>query len=191
MNDPGEFPRLVERLRAGDPAAADTLYRRYVPALRLAVRRRLHSHLRARFDSLDFVQDVWASFLALPPDRLMFDSPEALVGFLHRVAHHKVADTTRRGVGRDGKPAPVREVPMADRPDDRPAHLPAGTPTPSQWAIADEELDRLLRRLPAGYQEIVHRLREGYTQDDIARMANLSRRTVNRVVRRLKELTGV
>jgi RNA polymerase sigma factor (sigma-70 family) len=191
VNDPGEFPRLVERLRAGDPAAADTLYRQYAPGLRLAIRRRLHSHLRARFDSLDFVQDVWASFLALPPDRLTFDSPEALVGYLHRVAAHKVTDTTRREVGRDGKPAPVREVSLDGGPGDQPAHPTAGTATPSQWAIADEELDRLVRRLPAGYQEIVHRLREGYTQDDIARMANVSLRTVNRVVRRLKELTGV
>jgi RNA polymerase sigma-70 factor (ECF subfamily) len=190
VDDTGEFSRLVERLRAGDPAAAADLCRLYGTALRLAVRRRLHPGLRARFDSLDFVHDVWASVLATPPEQLAFETPYHLLGFLTRVASHKVIDRSRQRFG-SRRTGGAQEIPI-DEPgdDDWPGHLLGRDPTPSQWAIAGDELDRLLSQLPAGHRVIVHRLREGYSHHDIARLANVSVSTVSRVVRRLKELTG-
>jgi RNA polymerase sigma factor (sigma-70 family) len=190
LHDAGEFPRLVARLRAGDSDAAEALYRLCGPYLRAAVRRQLHVRLRTRYDSLDFVQDVWASFLALPPGQHKFDTPAALIGFLQRVAYHKVVEGFRRRFESQRDDA-RREVAIDGGPDGRSEDLPSPTGTPSQWAIAGEEFDRLVSRLPPGYQVIVHRLRDGYTLTDIARMANVSRSTVDRVVRRLKDLTGV
>jgi len=190
VDDTGEFPQLVQRLRAGDPAAADALYRRYGPFLQAAVRRHLHPRLRTRYDSLDFVQDVWASFLALPPGRYTFDTPAALLGFLNRVAHRKVVEGFRRRFETQRDDV-NREVPLDDPEVEHPDGPPARTATPSQYVVAGEELTRLLSHLPPGYRVIVERLREGYTLDDVARMAGVSRATVNRVVRRLKELTGV
>jgi RNA polymerase sigma factor (sigma-70 family) len=186
VDEADEFPRLVERLRAGDPAAADALYRRYGPFLRAAVRRQLHPRLRTRYDSLDFVQDVWASFLALPAGRYTFATADALLEFLSRVAYYKTVEGFRRRfeTQRDNV---NREVPL----EGRIKALGSGDPTPSQYAVAGEELDRLLSGLPPGYRVIVERLREGYTHEDIARMAGVSRSTVERVIRRLKEMTGV
>src|SRR3954469_20772538 len=86
----------MARLRAGDPGALDALYREYGPFVRAAVRRQLHPRLRTRFDSLDFVQDVWASFLAIPADRYAFDNPQALLAFLTRMAHHRVIEVFRQ-----------------------------------------------------------------------------------------------
>jgi RNA polymerase sigma-70 factor (ECF subfamily) len=186
VDEAAEFGRLVDGLRARDPAAADELYRRYGPFIRTAVRRRLHPRLRSRFDSLDFVQDVWASFLTLPLDRYEFPTPAALLGFLQQVASNKVVETFRRRF-RSDRDDVNREVPL----DGRPVPITAPGPTPSQFAIAREELDHLLDQLPPGHRQIVLRLREGYQLEDIARLAGVSKSTVNRVVRRLKELSGV
>src|SRR5262245_41197954 len=53
---------LLERIRAGDEVAARELLARYEAQVRLVVRRQLPKLLRSRFDSLDFLQSVWASF---------------------------------------------------------------------------------------------------------------------------------
>src|SRR6202022_1858906 len=59
------------------------------------VRRKLHSKLRPKFDSLDFGQDVWASFFAAEPHDQRFESPSALAAFLAQVARNKVAEAFR------------------------------------------------------------------------------------------------
>jgi RNA polymerase sigma-70 factor (ECF subfamily) len=189
VGEPTEFPQMLARLRAGDPAAAEAFYREYGPFVRAAVRRQLHPRLRTRFDSLDFVQDVWASFLTLPADRYAFDTPQALLAFLNRVAYNKVVEVFRRRF-ETRKDDITREEPVEEW-EHGPDRLRAPTPTASQFAVAGEEWERLLSRLPPGYRPILERLREGYTHEDIARMANVSLSTVNRIVRRLKDLTGL
>jgi RNA polymerase sigma-70 factor (ECF subfamily) len=186
MDDAAEFGRLVAGLRTGDPAAADELYRRYGGFIRAAVRRRLDNRLRTRFDSLDFVQDVWVALLAAPADRYTFDSPQALLGFLNRVAYRKVVDVFRQRFETQ-KADVTRE--QADGGELNPLRSPG--PTPSQWAIAGEEWDRLLNRFPPGHRAVLERLREGHSNEEVARLTNLNLTTVNRVIRRLKDLTGM
>jgi RNA polymerase sigma factor (sigma-70 family) len=190
VDEATEFLRMVERLRAGDPGAAEELFRAYGPFLRAAIRRRLDPRLRPRYDSLDFVQDVWASFVALPADRYEFPDPRALRRFLSRVAQYKVLEVHRDRFERQQNNI-ARETPINDTDGEHPENLRSPTATPSQHAMAGEALDKLLSQLPAGHRVIVQRLREGYSHEDIARMARVSRSTVDRVVRRLKELTGV
>lgn len=182
------FQAMLARLRNGDAAAAVEVCRRYSPFIRAAVRRHLNPGLRPRFDSLDFVQDVWASFLATPPGRYVFDSPHALIGFLTRVAHHKVVEAFRNRFATQGNNI-GREVPAPEPGAEHP--LPSSAPSPSQWAIAGEQWARLLDNVPAGHRVIVRLLRDGHNYEDIARITNVSLSTVNRVVRRLKELTGL
>lgn len=188
MDETEEFARLIAGLRAGDPGCAEALCRRYAPFIQAAVRRQLHPRLRPRFDSLDFVQDVWASFLAIPADRYTFDTPQALHGFLTQMAYFRVVEVFRRRFGTDAD-AIVRELTVAEAVDRHQLQSPA--PTPSQWAIAGEEWERILGRFPAGHRVILERLREGFTHEDIARMTDVSLSTVNRIVRRLKDLTGL
>jgi RNA polymerase sigma-70 factor (ECF subfamily) len=189
VTDVADFPRLLAGLRAGDPTAAEAICRRYEPVLRAAIRRQLHPQLRARLDSVDIVQDVWASFLAIPPDRLTFDDPDALLAYLSQVAFHRVVEVFRKRFGTQ-KDDITREIPVeivAGTHD----QLPGPDPTPSTCVSAGEEWEHLVRQFPPGHQVILRRLREGHEYQDIARMANVSVSTVNRVVRRLKELTGV
>jgi RNA polymerase sigma-70 factor (ECF subfamily) len=184
-----EFRALLGRLRGGDATAADDLCRRFGPFVRAAVRRRLPDDLRARYDSLDFVQDVWASVLARPADRLAFDSPAALVAFLTRVAENKVIDAHRRRFATE-KDAIARELPNGNPGADA-DRVAASAATPSQWAIAGERWDRLIAKFPPGHRPILERLRDGHTAEDIARLSGVSLSTVNRVVRRLREVGGV
>jgi RNA polymerase sigma-70 factor (ECF subfamily) len=186
VNDLADFPQLLAGLRAGDPAALDAVYRQYEPVLRAAVRRQLHPRLRTRFDSVDIVQDVWASFLAIPPDRLNFDTPNALVAYLSQVAYHRVVEVFRKRFG-TRKDDISREAPIASAAPDR---LASPCPTPSMCASADEEWEQLVSQFPQGHRVILRRLREGHEYEDIARMAKVSVSTVTRVVRRLKEMTG-
>jgi RNA polymerase sigma-70 factor (ECF subfamily) len=188
MDEREEVQRLLTALRGGDPAAITEFFCRYGAAIRAVVRRNLHSRLRTRFDSLDFVQDVWASFLALPTEKCTFASPQALLGFLTRVAQNKVIEIFRQRF-RTQKYAITREC--ASPQEDDGEELMAPTPSPSQWAIAGEQWARLLARVPPGHRVIVERLREGHNYEEIARMTNVSVSTVNRIVRRLKDLTGL
>jgi len=187
VEDWEDTEQLLAALRAGDPDASGEFYRRFGPFVRAAVRRQLNEGLRSRFDSLDFVQDVWASFLALPPEKHAFPSAQALLGFLTKVAHNKVIEVFRQRFGTQ-KHDIGREEPLHMNTEHEPCTSDA---TPSQWAIAGEQWEQLLSRVPPGYRAIVERLREGHNNEDIARMTNVSLSTVNRVIRRLKDLTGL
>lgn len=184
--DGDDFARLVREWRAGDPAALAELVGRYSRHIRAAVRRRLNDRLRSEYDSLDFVQDVWASVVALPADRCRFPTPDALVGFLARVAENKVVDVTRSRMGTARRDV-TREEPL---PASGGAAPPARDPSPSQWAAGNDDWERLTARFPAGHRAILERLRDGYTQAEIADLTGVGVRTVERIVRRLKDVMG-
>lgn len=187
MEEAPAFAELVGGLRSGDPAAVDALCRQYAPFIRAAVRRQLHPRMRTRFDSLDFVQDVWASFLAIPADRYAFDTPQALSAFLMRMASNRVIEVFRQRFETQ-KDDITRELATDDTNRGK---LASPAPTASQWAIATEEWERLTSRFPAGHRVVLERLREGYTHEDVARLAAVSLSTVNRIVSRLKSLSGL
>lgn len=180
-----DFPELMAGLRNRDDDAVRELFRRYERFLRAAVRRRLHARLRTTFDSIDFVQDVWTSFIAAPEERYTFENSQALLGFLTRVARNKVIEAVRHGQSQ--KADVSRHTDLDGAGVDGVANR---NPTPSQFAIEAEEWGRLLAQFPAGHRQILFRLREGYNYDDIAEMTGVSLSTVNRIVRRIKSLTN-
>lgn len=190
MDENHALCELLVRLRDGERSAAEELCRRYQPVVRAAVRRRLDSRLRPQFDSLDFTQDVWASFLSLPPERLTFDSPQALVGFLGQMAHHKLATAFQRHV-ESRKAGNARQVPLEASEGGDDAGWPSRSASPSECAIAAERWERLLSRVSAGHRAILERLREGYTHDEIAQKVGVSPSTIKRIVKRLKEVAGL
>ena len=144
MEDGAAFAELVGGLRSGDPASVEALCRRYAPYIRAAVRRQLHPRLRTRFDSLDFVQDVWASFLAIPAERYAFDTPQALHAFLVQMASNRVIEVFRQRF-QTQKNDIAREVAAND--DSGRDKLASRHPTPSQCAIAVEAWDHPLQHV--------------------------------------------
>lgn len=187
MDETQQLQQLLAAVHSGDSAAAVELCRKYEPFIRAAVRRHLNERLRTHYDSLDFVQDVWSSVLTAPGHQT-FDSPQAFVGYLTRIAQFKVIEVFRQRF-QTQKNDVTREQSLQNGEDQQDVAA-SSTPTPSQVLIAEEMWDRLRTRLPAGHQIVLELLRDGHTYEDIAMLSNVSLSTVNRIVRRLKELSS-
>src|SRR5262249_1765144 len=88
----------MNRVRAGDEAAATELVRLYERTIRRTVRIWLvHARMRRVFDSLDISQPVLGSFFVRAAlGQFKLDRPEQLVRLLISMARHKLADQVRR-----------------------------------------------------------------------------------------------
>ena len=173
------FAELLEQYHAGDPDAIAELYASYNEIIRHAVRRRLPHRLRQEFDSIDFTQDVWASFCAMNCATYQFPTQVAFEGYLTQIALNKVIEASRRRfANRDyGNTREENLVPVVGQ-----------EPTPSQWAIAGEQWSRIAATLPAPHVAIIERLREGFTRQEVADMGKVTLRTVVRIVQRVQRL---
>ena len=179
-----EFSALMERVLAGSEDAARELVEDYGAYILFVVRRRLHNQLRAKFDSRDFEQDVWASFFADLPQRQPFQTPEELIAFLTTLARNKVVEAVRqRLVGRQY--SIHRETPLDEAVASNEGTLAARQATPSEVAMGREEWERLLEGQPVAYRRILMLLQQGKSLVETARQLDLSERTVRRVVEKV------
>ena len=179
-----DFQSLMKRINDGEEEAAWELVETYGPYVLRSVRRMLHADIRSKFDSADFVQAVWASFFSGRCDLHRLHKPEELVAFLSTMARNKLVTELRRltktqkyNVRRElqthaSGPAPVSQAASRD-------------PTPSQWAMARERWEAIMRDQPSHYQEIVRLRLRGETYQSIAEELQLNERTVRRVLERL------
>ena len=179
-NPKPEFERLMERLRAGEPEAMDELCEQYVEHVHRAVRRRLTQQLRRQCDSLDLMQDVWVSFIAVPPEQFTFATPEELILFLAKMAANKIFDAFRERFQTEKRDA-TRELPLNEE------LMVARTSTASQFAMADERYEKLLAGLTPIQQQIVQLLREGHTHEEVGRRLNLQPKVIQRLINKLAE----
>ncbi len=176
-----EFRSLMTRIRTGCPDAARELFDRYGEHVRRIVRRKLHQGLRSQYDSIDFTQDVWASFFAVPWGKGAFDTPESLVAFLSEMAYNKVAAAFRRGFqtkkyNLNGKQSLDGAGPDGGSPFEPP--LPG--PTPSQVAIANERWERMNDGQPDRFRLMLELLREGYNYQEVAERTGLHPKAIQR-----------
>jgi DNA-directed RNA polymerase specialized sigma24 family protein len=173
-----DFKRLLEEAQAGREGAAQQLYDEYGPYILRAVRRRLQARLRRRFDSIDFTQDVWASFFGHVASEYELDSPAQLVGLLTTMARNKVADMGRRR-------GPAQPETSLEQDLNRGAGIASTQATPSQIVMAEEEWRKLLAEQRPVHRRILLLLREGQADATIAENLGLSLKTVQRVARKL------
>ena len=179
----GELRSFLARIRAGDELAARELLTRYAPQVRLVVRRQLPRLLRSRFDSLDFLQSVWASFFRrLRSDPEKFEDPRYLVAFLAQVAKHKVIDEYRRAASRKQDMRREESLSVGGAPRE----LIADQDSASELAEANEAFGRLRELLPADRREILVLKVEGLSSREIGERLGLSERTVRRVLEDLR-----
>src|SRR5262249_2274712 len=88
---------LLARLNSGDLHAAEEVFRAYEPYLRKVVRRQLPARLRAKFDSDDIVQSVWADLLeGFREADWRFPTADHLRAFLVKVTRHRFIDRLRQ-----------------------------------------------------------------------------------------------
>ena len=136
----------------GSEAAAHELFRDYEPFLLQAIRQRLSRRIRSNFDSMDFAQDVWASFFAHRPEQRTFSSPDDLVKFLTRLAQNKLIDAARK---RQTQKNDIRREQSMDDSQIFDKHALAGRePTPSQIVMTKENWAAFLRKQPLVYRRV-------------------------------------
>ena len=183
---PKSLSELLERARQDSEGSAQEIVERYGPYILRAVRRRLNKKLRSKFDSVDFVQAVWASFFALPVDRLQFERPQQLVDFLMGLARNKVVDAVRQRLETQ-KYDVSRELPLYDSTAVDAREVKARGPTASQVAIAKEEWQRAQDSAVPREERIVNWIQRGQSLESIAREIGVSVKTIRRVLERIRQ----
>jgi RNA polymerase sigma-70 factor (ECF subfamily) len=170
---------LLLALREGDPRAIEQVFVSYLPFLRLVARRQMPRQLRAKFDSVDVVQSVWASLLrGFAEGRWQFTTTDQLRAFLVTVTRRRLSDRLRHYQGTLENEQPLGK----DEPDRWPS---AGQPRPSELAQADDLWEKMLALCPPAHHEVLRLKRQGLALQDIAARTGLHEGSVRRILRKL------
>lgn len=175
MNGP-HLDLLIERLNRGETAAAEEVFKAYEPYLRMLVRRRLRPALRAKFDSMDVVQSVWADVMEGLRDKdWKFQDRARLQAFLARLARNRFLDRCRKHKTALALETSLDEASGVDS-------VAVSEPRASQVVQGDELWRRLLSLCPPAHQEILRLKRAGFTPGEIAIRAGLHEGSVRRIL---------
>jgi RNA polymerase sigma-70 factor (ECF subfamily) len=176
---PKPLDLLLEKLNSGDAAAAEQVFLAYEPYLRRVVRRQLPRPLRAKFDSLDVVQSVWAHVLqGFREAGWRFGSATQLRAFLATVTRHRLTDRVRHFHTALERERSLTETSHEDMPD-------SAQPRPSEIAQADDLWQRMLALCPPEHHELLHLRRQGLRLEEIAKRTGLHEGSVRRILRQL------
>lgn len=185
-NSDQEFKQLLKEIQEGSEEAARTFLDKYGAYILRVIRQRLARNLRSKFDSSDFLQDVWASFFREPPPPEAFSEREALLGFLAQLARNKVGQTSRQRLQRR-RYADKRENSLDGSARFQAKVLEGMEPTPSEVAVAREQWLDIVASSKPEHEKILLLLHEGYTHEEIAGLLGRSAKSVQRLVSKLRE----
>jgi RNA polymerase sigma-70 factor (ECF subfamily) len=167
---------LLEKLCTGDAIAAEQVFVAYEPYLRMVVRRQLPARLRAKFDSVDIVQSIWADVLVgFRQARWRFTDAEHLRAFLVKVTRHRFIDRLRQCTG-----AVKHERQFKEETQAQPAMSPQ--PRPSELAQAKDLWEQLLVLCPPIHHELLRLKLKGSSLDEIAAHTGLHKSSVRRIL---------
>jgi RNA polymerase sigma factor (sigma-70 family) len=167
---------LLDKLCSGDDAAAEQVFRAYEPYLRIVVRRMLPMPMRAKFDSIDVVQSVWADVLrGFRDGGWRFNSTAQLRAFLVKVTRNRFIDRARQN-----RTAVEHQQSFEACGGDE--LMPADTDAPSDVAEADELWERMLTLCPPQHRELLRLKRQGCSLAEIAEQTGLHESSVRRIL---------
>jgi RNA polymerase sigma factor (sigma-70 family) len=183
IDEKTEFASLMDRVQRGEQQAAWELLESYGSHLQRYVRRYVSREMRTRFDSVDFVQVVWASFFREPEKLRRIASPADLMAYLAALARNKVFDEMR---GMNAQKRDVRrDIRLDAVHDDDQRDLASRDPTPSAVAMFRERWNRLLGGQPTQVRRIVELRFAGATYNEIADELHIHERTARKAIERL------
>jgi RNA polymerase sigma-70 factor (ECF subfamily) len=184
QSDNKRFRALMRAAEAGSEEAAHELYETYVKYVLRCVRHRMWHRLRSKFDSQDFVQQVWASFFNDRGSLPDFQTPEDLVAYLRSMAENKVAGEGRHR--RIPKRNLALEVAVLEDSDTVGQHPATRLPTPSAVAVFNEQFDRLIEQQTEETRAVAQLRYEGNTFEEIAQCLDMNESSARKVMRSLK-----
>jgi RNA polymerase sigma-70 factor (ECF subfamily) len=178
MSDPS-LALVLEKLCSGDAEAAEQIFRAYEPILRSVVRRQLGPDLRAKFDSVDVVQSVWADLLqGFREAGWSFPDAQHLQAFLIKATHNRFIDRARQQ-----RSAFQHEVPAVAAELDR--TVASRQPRPSEIVQAEELWEQLLSRCLPVHREMLLLKRQGLSVPEIAARTGWHEDSIRRILRNL------
>jgi RNA polymerase sigma-70 factor (ECF subfamily) len=187
----GDFSDLIARMRGGDARAAEELFRKYEPVIRMEVRRQMRDpRLRRAFDSMDVCQSVLGSFFVRASlGQYDLDDPAEVVKLLVGMARNKATEQARkeRRQCRDNR----RVEPLSDQQ----AEVPAPCPSPSAIVAGEELLRAAQGELTEEERQLAERRARGQSWAEI--VAELGgtmearRKQMERAIARVVERFGL
>jgi RNA polymerase sigma-70 factor (ECF subfamily) len=187
MNQSGSFADVMKRLRRGDPDAARQVFERFAHRLVILARDQFDSGLRCHIDPEDIVQSVYRSFFRRYADgQFIVGDWEGLWGLLTVITVRKCLNREKylRRDRRDVRREVSLDFALEQAGEIREAL--ARDPTPAEAALLAETLERLMRDLDGHDRTILTLSLQGYTSAEISDQIGRSRRTVQRVLERVK-----
>jgi len=182
------FDALMNRLQAGDQDAAVQIFDRFTRRLIGLARAHLDTLIRQKVDPEDVVQSVYKSFFhRFAEGEFDIASWGSLWGLLAVITVRKCGhcieyfQSERRDV-RAEAPLPRFTDGSASSWD-----VLASDPTPSQAAMLAETVADLMRTLDERNRQIVMLRLQGYQFAEIAELAGCTERTVQRVLKRVRD----
>jgi RNA polymerase sigma factor (sigma-70 family) len=188
MPEDTSFNDLLIRLRSGDHTAAALVVDRFTHRLIALARNKLNCRMRPKEDPEDVLQSVFKSFFhRCGLGQFQLENSRDLWALLVSLTLHKC------GHRADFFHAAKRDVRREARTD-----LPAESsslgwetlahePTPVEAAILAETVERLLNGLESRHQEIVRLSLEGASTATIAIRVAVTQKTVQRVLKGVRE----
>jgi len=177
MTEP--LDQLLTQLSSGDSAAVGQVFLAFEPYLRKVVRRQLPAPLRAKFDSADILQSVWADVLrGFREAGWRFVDADHLRGFLFVATRNRLIDRIRQH-----QRAADREQPIDG--DTECFHPPSPDPRPSEVAQANDLWARIMACCPPEHRPIVWFRQHGYSLAEIGERTRLHPDSVRRILRTL------
>jgi DNA-directed RNA polymerase specialized sigma24 family protein len=193
MSTDASVTHWIDRLKAGDPAAAQKLWERYFRRLVGLARKKLRAAPRRAADEEDVALSAFDSFcrgaehgrFARLHDR--FDLWQLLVLLTARKASDLAQHERRQKRG--GAMLNEAALPVDSSAPDALDQLESPEPTPAFAAQVAEEYARLLERLDnAALRTVAMRKVEGYDNEEIATHVGCSLRTVERRLRLIRSI---
>jgi RNA polymerase sigma factor (sigma-70 family) len=182
MDAPRTTAELVVRLRHGDPQAAEEVFARYAQRLTHLAEQQLSRKLAARFDGADVVQSVFRTFFRRSArGEFRIDSSAELWRLLVRITLQKT-----RAYGRQHT-ASVRDVTVETPGGGALLEAMTHEPGPAEAVALIDQIQDLLRGLPALYCDLLQMRLEGRSVSDTAAQLGVSRRTVHRALNLLQQ----
>jgi RNA polymerase sigma factor (sigma-70 family) len=186
-----EFDRLMAEVVAGSEDAVWQLAETYTPYIIRAVRSSLPRTLRAKLDSQDFAQSLWASLLLRRADLTRLQTPGQLIAYLAQATRNKVVDKTRHfhtqkhDIAREER-LPDHTISLNKSPKRVQISEPyARDPSPSTSANLRERWSLILSKLSERDRKIFQLRLEGRTFDEISDKLEINQATARRAIQRL------
>jgi RNA polymerase sigma factor (sigma-70 family) len=175
MSD-SDLSSLLVRLNEGDIAAAEQVFVRFEPYLKLIVSRQMSGAIQAKFNSSDIVQSIWADLLrGFLDGKWQFSDARHLQAFLSKVTKNRFLDRIRQQ-----RTSLLREESLSGVDSNIAIQDPGARP--SQEVRAIELWGEISKTCNQHQRQVLELKRQGKSLQEIAQQTGLHESSIRRIL---------